>query len=459
MSRRATARRHRLSRCLPVRLWTLIWLAYTAGPAAAQAIDDLFETPDDVQSQQTEQPDQSAPTDQSEAQPDIDDLFGPDQTESDAITERDAVTDDSVDIGALTTAPTTVSGTVTTRGGFGAGLSEWPGTSAAAGRDIADLQSYSLLFASSASISVDSRPTSYLRFRSTLSSSLDETTLSYPTPEIDELFVDYTLGDSLFLRGGTFAVVWGSGRLLDNPANIVDTVADGVAVRASFPIGGTGVNALVYSNQGLAGTDGAQDWREFAFAGQIERGIGPLVFDLATDWAYERAPRTTAGATLAAGEATVSTDAVYRWDYADPFAVWGNWQALANVFWENRQRTWSVVAEYQYDELSSSGGTHQGALAFAAPSLGQSSWRPALRWRHAFEDRSGEVIPALSGTIAPSLSMGLTVPIVYGAPGSFYREALIEQSETAPGDEDDEVLIPIDNVVQVLVVVSLTFSF
>lgn len=448
MNRRANARQRRLSRCLSVGVWTLICAAYTAVPAAAQAIDDLFETPDDVQSQQTEQP---------EAQQDIDDLFETDPSESD--TDGDAVSEDSVDIGALTTAPTTVTGTVTARGGFGAGLSEWPGTAAAAGRDLADLQSYNVLFASTASVTVDSRPTSYLRFRSTLSSSLDETTLNYPTPEIDELFVDYILGDSLFLRGGTFAVVWGRGRLLDNPANLVDTVADGVAIRASFPIGGAGVNALVYSNQDLAGTDGAQDWREFAFAGQIERGIGPLVFDLATDWSYERAPRTSAGATIAAGETTVSADAVYRWDYADPLAVWGDWQALGNVFWENQRRTWSVVAEYQYDEISSSGGTHQGALAVAAPRLGQSTWRPALRWRHAFEDRSGEVIPAFSGTIAPRLNMGLTVPIVYGAPGSFYREALIEQSETSPGDEDDEVLIPIDNVVQVLVVVSLTFSF
>lgn len=425
--------------------WVLICLLQTVGPIAAQTIDDLFKTPDEIES--------GGPAPPGDARQEGDDP----RSDSD----RTEPPDQSVDIAALTTAPTTVSGSVTARGGVGVGWVEWPNTPAAGGRDVAALQDYHFLFASRASLSVDSRPASYLRFRSTLSSALNEKTLRYPTPGIDELFVDYTLGESLFLRGGKFEITWGHGQLLNNPANIVKPVADGVAIRASFPIGAVGANALIYSNQALAGSDGAQNWREFAFAGQLYGGIGPLVIEAAADWTYARAPRTTLGVTYAAGETTLSADAVYRWVYVDPSGVRrnGGWQALAHLFWENQPRTWSIMAEYQYDRFSTPGGTQQGALAIAAPHFGRRQWRPALRWRHAFTDRSGEVIPLLSGEVAPSLTMELTLPVIYGVPGSFYRKALTAQSTAAPGRNDDTVLIPIDNVVQLLCVVSLTFSF
>jgi hypothetical protein len=94
------------------------------------------------------------------------------------------------------------------------------------------------------------------------------------------------------------------------------------------------------------------------------------------------------------------------------------------------------------------------------PSLGGGGWRPGVRWRHAFEDNSGEVIPGISGTIAPRLSLSIGTPVIYGAPGSFYRDALTESVEEEDDPlEEDEKLVPVDNVVTVLLGLRLSFSF
>ena len=100
-------------------------------------------------------------------------------------------------------------------------------------------------------------------------------------------------------------------------------------------------------------------------------------------------------------------------------------------------------------------------LAMRAPRFGGGGWRPGLSWRHAVEDSSGELVVGMNGTIAPSLRLEIGVPVIYGAPGTFYRDALA-QSVADDDDEDDDdevILIPVDNVIVALFVVNLSFSF
>jgi CO dehydrogenase/acetyl-CoA synthase alpha subunit len=54
--------------------------------------------------------------------------------------------------------------------------------------------------------------------------------------------------------------------------------------------------------------------------------------------------------------------------------------------------------------------------------------------------------------------MSIGVPVIYGAPGTYYRDALTEDAETDPDDRDEDA-IPLDNVVTVLLGFSLSFSF
>ena len=161
-------------------------------------------------------------------------------------------------------------------------------------------------------------------------------------------------------------------------------------------------------------------------------------------------------------QTTINSPATGDRNMDDPTGGMSYWQAMGHAFWESDDRAWSLMVEYEFDQrVRNDRGAyigHRTGVAMRAPKVGGSTWRPAVRWEHAFQDDSGKVIPGISGTVAPSLSMSIGVPVVYGAPGTFYRDALIVESGEAAEDREPGA-IPIDNVVSVLVAVSLSFSF
>ncbi|MCF7914745.1 MAG: hypothetical protein K9L66_06250, partial [Spirochaetaceae bacterium] len=161
------------------------------------------------------------------------------------------------------------------------------------------------------------------------------------------------------------------------------------------------------------------------------------------------------------GPVDAAADLVGHWARQTPAnPPWqpAEWQAVGRLLWENSSRSWTLLGEYQFDSTVSAGRGHYGAVAIKSPKLAGSDWRPALRWKHAFQDNSGEVVAGIGGTIAPKLKLSVGVPLIYGAPGSFYRKALTENVANT-GDEDKDELIPIDNVVTFLLSISLSFSF
>ncbi|MDA3951639.1 MAG: hypothetical protein PF508_20705, partial [Spirochaeta sp.] len=129
-------------------------------------IDDLFSAPDE------ETADEGSSTD---VQPD---------EGGDAAT--DAAPEDAapaiLDIAALTTAPTKVTGSVSASAGANLGFNEWPDSAAAAERTPRDLLEASAGYTMSTSVTIDSRPEPYLRYRAKLSSSLNPTSLGISTP-------------------------------------------------------------------------------------------------------------------------------------------------------------------------------------------------------------------------------------------------------------------------------------
>lgn len=432
----------------------------------AQDIDDLFNEPDAVTEGESPAVEGRA-TEGGSA--------GAEATVSDGTGEADGETKDAegggavVDIDALTTSPTRVTGKVSTSAGIGLGLIEWPGTDAAEdeGEDLRDLARYDILFTAKASVSVDSRPSPYLRFRTTVSTSLDDNTLDFDTPEVDELFVDYTFANSVFVRAGKFGMSWGRARLFDNPADLVDRVDEGAAVRATVPAGPGSVTGLVYSrSEWIDQYEGDTNWRAFAGAAQWESTWGPLTTELGGHWQKDEPVGSAISLTLGIHDLTLSAEGIYNIDQDDPgggpASGENSVQAVANFFWENSARTWSFWGEYQYDNAAgrdpeTEGGEHLVGLAFKAPSIAGNGWRPGVRWRHAIEDGSGEVVPGIKGEIAPRLNLSIGVPVIYGEPGSYFREALVSGNEEDDDEETD--LTPLDNVVTVLLGLSLSFSF
>jgi hypothetical protein len=168
---------------------------------------------------------------QDDSQVSIDDLFA---VEEEEVTEDDAeeapekaheeAKPEIVDVAALTTSPTKVSVKVSAGLGMGMGLIEWPGSPAAEDRSISELMRPSGLYSTTASVRVDSRPASYLRFFAEAGTSLSSASLVFTAPYMKEVFIDYTFSNTLFFRVGRQSLTWGQGRLLGNPANLVSRV-------------------------------------------------------------------------------------------------------------------------------------------------------------------------------------------------------------------------------------------
>ncbi len=423
-----------------------------------------------------------------ESQESIDDLFQTDESRADESqaeepaagepvevpSERPAETSpERVDIDALTSSPIEVSGKVSAGVGLGVGLEEWPNTAAAEGKNWQELKRFSGFFDTTATLTVDARPESYLRFKADVETRLvededDPKAMSFKDPYMKEVFVDYTLRDTVFFRAGRQSLTWGQGQLLDNPANLVSRVSEGVAVRATVPVGAGTLNGVIYSKQEwVAGPYSNINPRVYAYAGQWETAVGPLAFAAAGHFKMDDDEEDIGGDI--GGAASISygigpfdlfLDTVGHWDRNKPEWNAAKWEAMGLLVWENADRSWTVANEYQYDSSVADGLGHYVGVAVKTPKLFGTTWRPAFRWKHAFQDHSGEVVTGVSGTVAPKLKMSVGVPVVYGAPGTYYRDALTQSiDETDETLEEREELIPVDNIVSFLLSVNLSFSF
>lgn len=393
----------------------------------------------------------------------MDDLFNQpavelEDTDPDGDIQTDvAKTENSINLDDLTTSPAKFSGSVSAGLGMGAGLIEWPGSSAADGKSFTDLMRFSGLYSTTATFSVDARPNPWLRFYSSVVVSLDEDTMSFIGPDVKELFIDYTFKDTIFSRVGMQALTWGHGRLIANPANLVSRVSEGIAVRVTLPVGTGTLNGVVYSREDwVKGPYSNINPLAYAYAGQWESSAGPLAFSLSSHFKMEDDAEEdiAAAGTLSfgIGPFDLAVDLSGHWDRENFAYKPANWEALGQFFWENGDGRWTMLGEYMFDTSVDAWMGHYAALGLKTPKLA-SGWQPSLRWKHAFQDNSGELIAGISGGIAPDLSLAVGIPLVYGTPGSYYRAELISNLES------DENSIPIDNVVSLLLSITLSFSF
>lgn len=352
----------------------------------------------------------------------------------------------AVDIAALTTSPPRFSGSVDTGAGITVGVSEWPGSSAADGQDLQDLLSWRAGYDMSATMRVTARPRPYLRFTGTLTTSLSESTARFSNPAIGDLFVDYTLGDTVFFRVGKFGMTWGQARILTNIGNLVSDVSGGAAVRATVPIGPGTATALVYTRQAEIAKHGSGDPKSFTYAGQVEATRGRLSAGAAAWLRAEEPLRSTLHATLGLGTVDLTQELRVFVDRQDPLNMdTMDVATLSQIVWEGGNPVWRVIGEYLFDSTVADWQGHRVGLGVRMPRFLPGSWRPEVLWRHAFVDNSGSVEVAATGTLAPSLEGSIGMPILYGEPGTIFRV--------------DDTTIPSNGVVSVLVAARLKFSF
>lgn len=354
-----------------------------------------------------------------------------------------------VDISSLTTSPPQFSGSVNANAGLSLGFEEWPGSEAAGERSAAELLRGSGLYDMSATLKVDARPHPQIRFQASFNSELDENKMSFTSPSIGELFVDYTLGQNLFIRAGKQGLTWGEARLLGNPANLVNRLSNGVAIRASYPVGPGSLTGAVYSIWSWVEENRPGSWRSFGYAALYETTVAGVTGQLSGHFKTDELTRTAASLSFGLGPVDVTAEGMARWDYEDIPGGVQEWGALGQAYWE--YEGWSLLGEYEFDSAVADYKGHYIGVGVGAPDI-FGGWSPRVRWRHAVQDNSGEIAPGLSGTVAPRLTATIGTPIVYGEPGSFYREA--DEGSSSAGQP-----IPGDDVISVLLGVELSFSF
>ncbi|TVR52854.1 MAG: hypothetical protein EA426_18510 [Spirochaetaceae bacterium] len=379
---------------------------------------------------------------------DIDDLFSdPDAgiiEEDDSEDPDETVERPRVDIGALTTSAPRFSGKVELEGALAYGLTEWPGTEAAGGASAADLLDGSVYYLMSSRFTIDARPRSYLRYYVALSTAMDTKKFTFPSPSVAEIFVDYTLADFLYFRIGRQSMTWGQGRLLGNPANLVSRLSGGVGVKGFMPLGPNGLTAVIYGKPEFFADAGNPSYKEFGYAALFDTTVGPFSLGLSAHYQRNEPLALAAYAKTAIAGFDVTTEAVVRRTVNDDApAADPDYKIIANLFREFGSPAWQVIGEYLFDATVPDYAGHRIALGLLAPRFAH-GWRPGVRFYHAFEDNSGQIVLGADATVAPSLKLSLGVPITYGAPGSFYREE----------NED-----PGDRVASAIVRLGLSFSF
>lgn len=418
----------------------------------AQSLDEFFEEPEG--SEEGENPADGSGEEGSDGA--VGEADGSGEEGSDGAADDADGPDEGVDLDALTTAPTEVSLSVSGSAGAALGFEEWPESEAAEGREPRELLRGTGVYDMAARLSVDARPEPYLRFYGALRTELNEEAMSFTGPAVDELFVDYTLKETVFFRAGKQKLTWGQGRLLSNPANVVSRLSDGIGLRGTSPVprpvGGGSVTGVLYSLPAWVEEYRPGHPAAFAYAGLYENRLGPVSFELSSHYKEDEPVGSAGSFSFGLGPVDFSFEVLGRWDSADPGSGFSDYGSLAQLLWESPGRNWSLLGEYEFDSAVADYQGHFAAVGLQGPGFG-GGWRPRLRWKHAFQDNSGELVPTISGTVAPRLTASLGLPIVYGEPGSYYREA-----QNDPADEDEQA-IPVDDVVALLLGVQLDFTF
>ena len=389
--------------------------------------EDAVPSPDDLLGPVEEEGESSdSATEDDEAQDsgeNIDNLFN---NAEDGIVEGDEQ-NAPIDPGELTENPEPVArGSVSVEGTAIYGLLDWPDGSG--WEPFAEQLDGAPYFTIAPRVSLDVRPTAYQRFFVSLTTSINEGSLKFATPAIQELFVDYTLLETVFIRIGKQSVTWGQGRLVGNPGNIVGRVGGGIGLRAFVPLGPNGLTTVLYAREDFVGPDDGFGLNSIATAAQFEASLGDFTVGTSVHYLNRPDEPFIGGGylkTVLFG-VDLAVEGITRWPNPGDFDPVTNppvFQAIGNAFWESGgSPNVQILAEYLFDQNAGPDPHHRTGLGILLRSLPGTRWNFGLRWFHAFQDHSGQVVFGADGPLAPGLTGRVGVPIVYGADGTYYRQ-------------------------------------
>lgn len=362
---------------------------------------------------------------------DVDSLFNAPAEDTVSVESKSGVIDDFVKSGML------VTGTYTATGGFVYGWAERP-YFIEAFTDLKDGRwdgfvnymlmdtSLTALYGFTSKMDFEVRPDRNTRVKGNIA-------IAYPawSLAVGDLFLDYSLEDSLFFRAGRFAVTWGNARYygVDNlPGRIPVGVhasngtvdADGVSLKLDVPLGAHSLSALVLERNGYHAAAGSPLPTEFGYGLKGDLVWGSTEFVLGGFYQQYLRPRALLSAKTLLFGVDLGGECIATCAGADGLLL--SW--LAGVFWEQADWKLSVYGEYLYNAEKAAAEGHEptsgsppgSSVAFLLgwKDLLGTRLKAGLQWQHAFEDGSGFLLPALSLEAAPHVTVSLGIWKSYG---------------------------------------------
>jgi hypothetical protein len=252
--------------------------------------------------------------------------------------------------------------------------------------------------------------------------------------QVEELFLDYSLGDLAIIRLGRQSATWGQGRLF-NPGNLVQGIAGGMAVKVSTALGPVAFTAVGIKNDGLYRVDTANTLVALGIASVAAAGLA----DYSTDWfssgvsgfyhvnvggkgdAYFKT--SFWGADLfveGLGEAGIDgatsfsgVAGIYR-EFGDK-SKWLKLQLEGLLSGRGNDGTFSTVVHHGNDFTDWTLG-----VAATTDALSFLSTRPSVLWLHSFADNSGQAVLGFVNSALPHLDLTFGLARVYGGSDSRY---------------------------------------
>ena len=340
----------------------------------------------------------------------IDSLFDDPQDDIAAAEAPDTSTDHAAAFGV--TEKPVFTGNFDLIGGIAAGWTEFPTRGG--------LRTYwdaTPLADSDATFYLEARPDPTFRLHGAFVTSIDPASGRYTwsPPVIQELFIDYTVADSVFIRAGNHTLAWGQGRLY-TPGNLLADSAAGSALRVSFPTVLSGLSVVALARNGFFIDPANPSYREVAYAAMADAVFGTLRASFGARY-RDAGPNPEGLRALGSLKKTVSGTDVFSDVVMGGLDGFSSVVVLAGFY-----REWDrlkLYGEYQYGTPESFADGHRVGLAVFVESFRGSIFDIGVKWLHSLDDRSGGAALAAKFQPAKYLSATVALPFVYGLPGRF----------------------------------------
>jgi hypothetical protein len=333
----------------------------------------------------------------------VDDLFG--DGAGDVVAPQVA----KVDLSPILANPVPgLSGSITVTGKMLAGWKAAP--------DIADLSRNfdgGLAYQLGSGLSLDYRPDPTFHWSGSVAASIAAGSYSWSGISVGNMYIDYTLLDTVFFTIGKFGMGWGVGRIF-NVNDLVSSVNSGLAIKSFVPLGPVGWTAVILAQPGFFTNPSSPSYQELGYATQFEASLGPI--NLGLSGFYQRA--STPKLDLYIKSVLAGVDLFAEGKLALPSGKDPTVTAMGGFFWEGLEPKLKIQGEYQFDSTNPAGTDHSVSIGTSLAAIPGTGIRVSAKWTHAFVDNSGQVVVGLESDPLPHIHVALGVPICYGADGS-----------------------------------------